>query len=144
MFSKEKRSAGARIRSILAALFGAAFMLSLAGCVAADGTASGTSSTEAAAGGMNGGFTIAWLVILIIVFYFLMIRPEKKKRKQAEEMRSSLSVGDEITTIGGMVGKIVDVNDKFITFETGEDRVRIQVTKWAVSSIGKATDPNQQ
>ena len=74
------------------------------------------------------------LVVMLIVFYFFMIRPENKKKKKAEEMRNSLSVGDKITTIGGMVGKIVDVSGDLITFETGEDRVRIQVTKWAIST----------
>jgi len=95
-----------------------------------------------AAGGEAGGTgagsysSIIMIVVLIAVFYFFMIRPENKKKKKAEEMRSSLAVGDKITTIGGMVGKIVDVSGDLITFETGEDRVRIQVTKWAVSTNG--------
>ena len=76
------------------------------------------------------------MVALIAVFYFFMIRPENKKKKKAEEMRSNLGVGDKITTIGGMVGKIVDISGDLITFETGEDRVRIQVTKWAISTNG--------
>ncbi|MGN1002645.1 MAG: preprotein translocase subunit YajC [Oscillospiraceae bacterium] len=84
----------------------------------------------------SGAYTIIMLVVLIAVFYFFMIRPENKKKKKLEEMRSSLSVGDKITTIGGMVGKIVDVSGDLITFETGEDRVRIQVTKWAISTNG--------
>lgn len=89
-------------------------------------------------GGETGGgyYTIIMLVVLIAVFYFFMIRPENKKKKKLEEMRSSLTVGDKITTIGGLVGKIVDVSGDLITFETGEDRVRIQVTKWAISTNG--------
>ncbi|MBQ7143554.1 MAG: preprotein translocase subunit YajC [Oscillospiraceae bacterium] len=79
---------------------------------------------------------IIMIVVMLAVFYFFMIRPEQKKRKQTEEMRSKLGVGDKITTIGGMVGKIVDINNDLITFETGEDRVRIQVTKWAISTNG--------
>jgi preprotein translocase subunit YajC len=75
-----------------------------------------------------------------VVFYFFLIRPENKKKKQAEEMRSSIAVGDEVTTIGGLVGKVVAVKENFIVFETGEDRVRIQVTKWAISSKGKQTE----
>ena len=103
------------------------------------GTDSTASSGESATGGSS--YTmIIYLVVIVAVFYFLMIRPEKKKRKKAEELRNSLSVGDDITTIGGLVGKIVDINDKFLTFETGEDRVRIQVAKWAVSTTGKAAD----
>ena len=97
--------------------------LSLTGCA-------GT-GTEGAAGG-GGGIII--MVVMLVVLYMLMIRPENKKRKKAEEMRNNLSVGDKITTIGGIVGKIVDISGELITFETGEDRVRLQVTKWAIST----------
>lgn len=92
-------------------------------------------STATAVGG--GASTIIMLVLMFAIFYFLIIRPENKKKKKADEMRSSLSVGDEITTIGGMIGKIVQVTEDTITFETGEDRVRIQTKKWAVSSTAK-------
>ncbi len=57
-------------------------------------------------------------------------------------MRDSLTVGNDVTTVGGIVGKVVAVGNDFVTFETGEDRVRIQVAKWAISSIGKATTEN--
>ena len=77
------------------------------------------------------------LILMFVIFYFLIIRPENKKKKKTEEMRSSLSLGDEITTIGGLVGKIVQVTEDTITFETGEDRVRIQVKKWAISTTAK-------
>jgi preprotein translocase subunit YajC len=89
---------------------------------------------DATAGGAGSYSGIIVLVVMLVVFYFFLIRPENKKKKKAEEMRNSLSVGDKITTIGGMVGKIVDVSGDLITFETGEDRVRIQVTKWAIST----------
>ncbi|MBR6654732.1 MAG: preprotein translocase subunit YajC [Oscillospiraceae bacterium] len=79
-------------------------------------------------------------VVLIVVFYFFLIRPENKKKKKLEDMRNQLAVGDEITTIGGIVGKIVSIKDDLITFETGEDRVRMQVTKWAISTTGKDTN----
>ena len=65
------------------------------------------------------------LVAMIAVFYFLIIRPENKRKKQAETMRNSLKKGERITTIGGMVGRIVQVNDTTVVFETSEDRVRI-------------------
>ena len=74
------------------------------------------------------------MVAMIAVFYFLIIRPENKRKKQAEQMRSSLKKGDRVTTIGGMVGKIVQVNDSTIVFETSEDRVRIEVAKWGIQS----------
>ena len=76
------------------------------------------------------------LVAMIAVFYFLIIRPENKRKKQAENMRNSLKKGERITTIGGLVGRIVQVNDATVVFETSEDRVRIEVTKWAVQSTG--------
>ena len=87
--------------------------------------------------------TIIMVVILVAFFYFFLIRPENKKKKKAQEMRDSIKVGDTITTIGGMVGKVVNVGSDKLTFETGEDRVRIQVTKWAVSTVGKEVPEEQ-
>ncbi len=86
----------------------------------------------------GGGFQmILMLVAMFAIFYFLIIRPENKKKKKTEEMRSSLSLGDGITTIGGITGKIVQITEDTITFETGEDRVRLQVKKWAISTSDK-------
>ena len=76
---------------------------------------------------------------MVAIFYFFMIRPESKKKKKLAEMRESLTVGDSITTIGGMLGKVVSVDGDKITFETSEDRVRVQIAKWGVSVVGKAT-----
>ncbi|NLM85040.1 MAG: preprotein translocase subunit YajC [Clostridiales bacterium] len=83
------------------------------------------------------------IAALIVIFYFFMIRPENKKRKKLQEMRDSITVGDEITTIGGIMGKVVDVSKDAVTFETGEDRVRIQVTKWAISTVGKEKEKEE-
>jgi len=91
--------------------------------------------------GSLGGFEmIIMIVVMIGIFYFFMIRPENKKKKKLAEMRNSLAVGDTITTIGGIFGKVVSVSEDKITFETGEDRVRIQVARWAVSTVGRATE----
>ena len=115
---------------ILCLILTAAFAcLALSGCAPA-------STADPGTGAAAGYSSILMLVVMIAVFYFFLIRPENKKKKKLEQMRSSLSVGDKITTIGGMVGKIVDISGDLITFETGEDRVRIQVTKWAVSTTG--------
>ena len=89
--------------------------------------------TSTAAGGSS---MIVMLVLMFAIFYFFIIRPENK-RKKTEEMRSSLSLGDEIVTIGGITGKIVQITEDTITFETGEDRVRLQVKKWAISTTAK-------
>ena len=82
------------------------------------------------------------IVLMLVVFYFLLIRPENKKKKAVEQMRNSLKVGDEITTIGGITGTICAVKDETIVIETGADRVRIEFTKWAISNKGTQTNQN--
>lgn len=79
---------------------------------------------------------IILMVAMLALMYFMLIRPENKRKKQATEMRNSLAVGDEITTIGGIVGTICAVKENTIVIETGADRVRIEFTKWAVSTKG--------
>ncbi len=78
--------------------------------------------------------SILMIGLMLAVFYFLVIRPENKRKKTAEDMRNSLRKGDRITTIGGMVGKIVQVNDNTVVFETSEDRVRVEIAKWGIQS----------
>lgn len=82
------------------------------------------------------GYSIIMIVAMIAILYFLMIRPESKRKKAAQAMRDSLAVGDEITTIGGITGTICAVKENTIVFESGADRVRLEVTKWAISSKG--------
>ena len=89
-------------------------------------------TTTDAMGGM--GSTVIMLVVMIGVFYFMLIRPENKRKKEAEEMRSSVRKGDKITTIGGIVGTVVDVKESRIVIETGADQVRMELMKWAISS----------
>ena len=84
----------------------------------------------------QGTSTILMLVLMFAIMYFLMIRPENKRKKKAQEMRESLKKGDVITTIGGIVGKVVMVNKDTIVIETSDDRVRMELTKWAVSTVG--------
>ena len=76
---------------------------------------------------------------MIVLFYVLLIRPENKRKKQVNEMRAGLAVGDQITTIGGVVGKIVSIKDDVIVIETGADRVRMELARWAVSTKGTQT-----
>ena len=73
-------------------------------------------------------YTLIMIIILIAVFYLFMIRPESKRKKQQEEMRS--------TTIGGVVGRVVKIEENTIIIETSEDRVRMEFAKWAVSTVG--------
>lgn len=91
---------------------------------------------------MEGLTTLIPLILIIAVFYFFMIRPENKKKKQAAEMRNNLKVGDVITTIGGVIGTVCAVKDETIVIETGADRVRIEFTKWAISTVGAQTTEN--
>jgi preprotein translocase subunit YajC len=115
----------ARIAALISVA--ALFALTLGGCAPA-----ATEEGASAGGGMlQTGIMIA---ALIAVFYFLMIRPESKKKKKLAELRSSIDTGDKITTIGGMVGKVISVGEEFLTFETGEDRVRIEIAKWAIQT----------
>ena len=74
------------------------------------------------------------LVLMFVLMYFMLIRPENKRKKEAEEMRSALRTGDVITTIGGIVGTIVNIKENNIVIETGADQVRVELAKWAVSS----------
>ena len=90
-----------------------------------------TETVNPAAGGMS---TIIMLVVMVGIFYFMMIRPENKRKKEAEAMRSAMKVGDKITTIGGIVGTVVDVKDDKFVIETSADRVRIEFAKWALST----------
>ena len=97
------------------------------------------SASAGAAADVGGGSLFSPLVlcvVMLVAMYFLMIRPENKKKKAAAEMRSSLKVGDVITTIGGVVGTICAVKEQTIVMETGADRVRVEFTKWAISSKG--------
>ena len=80
------------------------------------------------------GSSIFMLVAMLAVFYFMLIRPENKRKKEAEQMRSSLKIGDKITTICGIMGKVVHIADEKFVIETGADQVRIEFAKWALST----------
>lgn len=87
---------------------------------------------------------IIMIVVMIAVFYFMIIRPEKKKKKEEENLRNSLKEGDKITTIGGIVGKIVDIKGDNIVIETSMDRVRMELAKWSVMTNNTAQEAAQK
>lgn len=97
----------------------------------------------AEAGATGGGMSMILIFVAVIaIMYFLMIRPEKKKQKKIEAMRDALKVGDNITTIGGIVGDVVNIKDGKdgkIVIETSADRVRMELEKWSVSTNNTAT-----
>lgn len=85
--------------------------------------------------------TIVMLVGVVVVFYFFTLRPQKKQEKQAAEMMNSLAVGDEITTIGGIVGRIVRIKEETCVIETSKDGTKIRILKSAIKSVDvKAED----
>lgn len=86
---------------------------------------------------LNTLFNLLPIVILFVLMYFLMIRPQRKKDKQIKDMRNSLTVGDEIITIGGLCGKIVKTKDETIVVQVGADKVKFEMMRWAVSSVTK-------
>ena len=94
--------------------------------------------TSTASAGM--GSTLIMLVLMIAIFYFMLIRPENKRKKEAEQMRSAVKKGDKITTIGGIVGTVVDVKESRIVIETSADQVRMELEKWSISSNETATE----
>ena len=86
------------------------------------------------------GSPLIMMVLMLVIFYFMLIRPENKRKKEAEQMRSSVRKGDKITTIGGIVGTVVDVKENNIVIETSADQVRIEFAKWAISSNETAAE----
>ena len=83
---------------------------------------------------------IVMMVLMFAVMYFVMIRPQKKRQKEEQQMRDNIEVGDEITTIGGIMGRVVTVKEDAIIIETGADRNKMKITKWAVSTNNTANE----
>lgn len=80
------------------------------------------------------------LVVMVVVFYFVMIRPQKKQEKQIAEMRDSLAVGDEVVTIGGIIGTVLIIKDDKIMIETGNDRNKLTILRSSVKTVLKDED----
>ena len=93
-----------------------------------------TTASDASLASAGLGGTVFMLIGMFALMYFVMIRPENKRKKEAEQMRAALKVGDDITTIGGITGKIVSIKDDKFVIESGADQVRIEFAKWALST----------
>ncbi len=91
--------------------------------------------TAADTAGANAITTVVMLVAMIAVFYFFMYRPQKKQEKESNDMRNGLQVGDEITTIGGIIGKIVSIKDETVLIETSNERNKIRILRTAVRNV---------
>ena len=81
--------------------------------------------------------TFVPLIGMVVLLYFFMIRPQKKKEKQAADMRNSIEVGDGITTIGGIVGRVASIKEDTFVLETGSDRVKMRFKRWAIQDVEK-------
>ena len=101
-------------------------------------------TTTATDGGNSLGSMLGMFLPLIFVFvimYFLMIRPQKKQEQKDAQMRDNLQVGDEVTTIGGIIGRVVSIKDETFTLETSRDRTKIRFVRSAIKSVDvKITD----
>ena len=107
--------------------------------LAGGGAGSGGAGTQS-----SGMMSIVMMVGLVGVMYFLMIRPQKKRQKEEQEMRSSLEIGDEIITIGGIVGRVVKIREEDIVIETGADRTKMRLQRWAVNTNVTKTEQNRK
>ena len=102
-------------------------------------------ASGAAADGKNGTATyIIMMVVLIALMYFMMIRPQKKRQKEEQEMRSSLEIGDDIITIGGIVGKVVTIREEDLIIETGADRNKMRIQRWAINTNVTKTEQHKK
>ncbi len=99
-------------------------------------------TAPASGSGLGGSIgMILLLVVMVVVFYFFGIRPQKKQEKEQNAMRNALTVGDEITTIGGIIGKIVSIKEETCVIETSHDKTKIRILKTAISRVDvKAED----
>lgn len=104
----------------------------------------GAAGAEGAEGAQGGSMSmILMMVALFAAMYFFTIRPQKKQQKMEQEIRENTQIGDEITTIGGVCGKVVSVKDDTIVIETGSDRVKIKFKKYAIQTNHTANEKVQ-
>ena len=92
-----------------------------------------TAQTAGGAAG-SGATPLIMMAVFVVIFYFLLIRPQQKKQKEHQAMLSKITAGDEVVTAGGILGKVVEVGDNFLTLEIAEN-VRIKVQRFQVTSL---------
>ncbi len=96
---------------------------------------------ETASGSGSMWSSIIMMALIIVVFWFFIIRPQRKKDKETAKMRSELQVGDEIVTIGGIIGIIVSMKEDSLVIETGSDRSKVRLARWAISGKNATAEP---
>ena len=100
----------------------------------------GAEGSEAAGGAVLMIAQLLPLVLVFVVFYFMLIRPQKKRDKEIQKMRSNLEVGDEVVTSGGIIGRVVSLKEDTLVIETGSDRSKLRITRWAVQTNNTVHD----
>lgn len=98
-----------------------------------------TANADVSTGSMLLG-TLGPIVLMFVVFYFLLIRPQKKRDAETQKMRESLEVGDEVVTIGGIIGRIVSIKEDTLVIETSGERSKIRFARWAVQVNNSAAE----
>ena len=96
---------------------------------------------ETASGSGSMWSSIIMMALIIVVFWFFIIRPQRKKDKETAKMRSELQVGDEIVTIGGIIGINVSMKEDSLVIETGSDRSKVRLARWAISGKNTTAEP---
>ena len=104
-----------------------------------------TLDTASGAGGMPTIIMLLVYAVFIVALYFIFFRPQSKRKKKEAEMRKNAQVGDEITTIGGICGRIVAVKEETdsIVIETGSDKAKLRVKRWAIGSVDTVHEEEQ-
>jgi preprotein translocase subunit YajC len=118
-----------------------------AATAAAADTAGAAAASDPTAVGTPGGGLLSMVIMLvpmILIMYFLIIRPQKKKEKAAKELRDNIQIGDEVTTIGGITGIVTKLAEDTVVIETGGDRSKIRIKKWAVSENATIHDTTSE
>lgn len=123
------------MKKFFAVLMAVLMLVALTACTTVDAEGNTVDSTGQLI--MMGGS----IVVMILVFYFMILRPQKKQEKETAKMLDELTPGDTISTVGGIIGVVLKVKDDMVLIETGADRTRIQIAKWAVRKVEeKAND----
>ena len=123
------------MKKILAAVMALLTIFALSACTTLDQSGEPVDNTASMI------MTVGMLVVMVAVFYFMIIRPQKKQEKETAKMLDELTPGDTISTVGGIIGVVLKVKDDMVLIETGADRTRIQIAKWAVRKVEeKAND----
>ena len=103
-------------------------------------------TADAATTASNAGsmYTLIFMILMLVVLYFIMIRPQRKKEKADAEMRKNVQVGDEIETVGGIVGLITKVEENTVVIETSSDRCKMRIKKWAIAQNVSANEEKKK